>query len=179
MRTSRFADICRPPQQTVILDDITTSSCGLDIACICRDDKFLTSLQSELATSCNRDDQASKPLPLPVSHYEPLTFDSLIARRMSLKRPSTSVIMGTAAEDPTLATFAAAKDLCLTAIPSLAESRGGELVATVTVLMIIATIAVILRLYARKVSGAKFGTDDYLIVVALVCSRQIYPFVLG
>ncbi|KAL8884651.1 MAG: hypothetical protein Q9215_007353 [Flavoplaca cf. flavocitrina] len=65
-------------------------------------------------------------------------------------------------------TFAAAKDLCLTAIPSLAESRGGELVATVTVLMIIATIAVILRLYARKVSGAKFGTDDYLIVVALI-----------
>ncbi|KAL8634910.1 MAG: hypothetical protein Q9226_009414, partial [Calogaya cf. arnoldii] len=67
-----------------------------------------------------------------------------------------------------LETFSVAKDLCLTAIPSLAESRGGELVATVTVLMVIATIAVILRLYARKVSGAKFGTDDYLIIVALI-----------
>ncbi|KAL8854497.1 MAG: hypothetical protein Q9221_000768 [Calogaya cf. arnoldii] len=110
--------------QTVILNGITTSTCGLDIACVCRDDKFLTSLQSELATSCNRDDQAK--------------------------------------------TFSVAKDLCLTAIPSLAESRGGELVATVTVLMVIATIAVILRLYARKVSGAKFGTDDYLIIVALI-----------
>ncbi|KAI4269949.1 MAG: hypothetical protein L6R38_007281 [Xanthoria sp. 2 TBL-2021] len=66
------------------------------------------------------------------------------------------------------ATFSVAKDLCLTAIPSLAESRGGELVATVTVLMIIATIAVILRLYARRISGAKFGTDDYMIVVALI-----------
>lgn len=64
MRTNRLAHICQHLQQTVILDGITTSSCGLDIACICRDDKFLTSLQSKLAVSCNRDDQASKLLPL-------------------------------------------------------------------------------------------------------------------
>ncbi|CAL8581168.1 hypothetical protein XPA_006871 [Xanthoria parietina] len=111
--------------QTVILNGITTSACGLDIACVCRDDEFLTSLQSDLATSCDRHDQAT--------------------------------------------TFSVAKDLCLTAIPSLAESRGGELVATVTILMVIATLAVILRLYARKISGTKLGTDDYMIVVALVC----------
>ncbi|KAI4100346.1 MAG: hypothetical protein LQ339_005519 [Xanthoria mediterranea] len=67
-----------------------------------------------------------------------------------------------------IATFSVAKDLCLTAIPSLAESRGGELVATVTILMVIATLAVILRLYARKISGTKLGTDDYMIVVALI-----------
>lgn len=72
-----------------------------------------------------------------------------------------------------IATFSVAKDLCLTAIPSLAESRGGELVATVTILMVIATLAVILRLYARKISGTKLGTDDYMIVVALVCFPRL------
>lgn len=55
-------------QQTVILNGITTSSCGLDIACVCRDDEFLTSLQSELATSCNRHDQASKLISQWASH---------------------------------------------------------------------------------------------------------------
>ncbi|KAL8993916.1 MAG: hypothetical protein Q9169_005990 [Polycauliona sp. 2 TL-2023] len=110
--------------QTVVLNGITRSTCGLDIACVCRDDEFLTSLQSDLATSCDRNDQA--------------------------------------------ATFSVAKELCLTAIPSLAENRGGELVATVTVLMIVATVAVILRLYARRISGAKYGTDDYLIIAALI-----------
>ena len=55
-------------QQTVILNGITTSACGLDIACVCRDDEFLTSLQSDLATSCDRHDQASKLLPHWASH---------------------------------------------------------------------------------------------------------------
>ncbi|KAL8667558.1 MAG: hypothetical protein Q9168_007229 [Polycauliona sp. 1 TL-2023] len=127
MRSSRLAYMRRAApslQSTVILDGITRSTCGLDIACVCRDDEFLTSLQSDLATSCDRDDQA--------------------------------------------ATFAVAKDLCLSAIPSLAEDPGGELVATVTVLMVVATVAVVLRLYARRISGAKFGTDDFLIIVALI-----------
>lgn len=87
MRTNRFAHICRPLQQTVILDGITTSSCGLDIACICRDDKFLTSLQSELATSCNRDDQASKLLSQLVLHCDPPTFEPFIDKEHSVDGP--------------------------------------------------------------------------------------------
>ena len=81
MRTNRFAHVCPRSQQTVILDGITTSSCGLDIACICRDDNFLTSLQSELAVSCNRHDQASKLLSQLVMHCEPPTFDPLVCQQ--------------------------------------------------------------------------------------------------
>ena len=66
------------------------------------------------------------------------------------------------------ATLAVAKDLCVTAIPSLLESRAPELIATIAVLLGIATVAVALRLYARKISAAKIGWDDYLIIVALV-----------
>ncbi|KAL8799507.1 MAG: hypothetical protein Q9182_005845 [Xanthomendoza sp. 2 TL-2023] len=125
MRSSPIRLPVPPSQQTVILNGITTSTCGLDIACVCRDDKFLTLLQAQLAKSCDRNDQAT--------------------------------------------TLSASRDLCVAAIPSLAvESRGGELVATVTVMMIIASIAVLLRLYARRISAAKLGKDDYLIIVALI-----------
>lgn len=168
-------------QQTVILNGITTSACGLDIACVCRDDEFLTSLQSDLATSCDRHDQASKLLPHPLgialrAHSpifvyllagEGVTHQTLCFSASGNSRaPSSHELPLTRLA---IATFSVAKDLCLTAIPSLAESRGGELVATVTILMVIATLAVILRLYARKISGTKLGTDDYMIVVALVC----------
>ncbi|KAL8947284.1 MAG: hypothetical protein Q9222_006421, partial [Ikaeria aurantiellina] len=69
--------------------------------------------------------------------------------------------------DADAATLAAARELCISAIPSLTESRGGELVATVTIMLVVATIAVILRLYARKISASRLGADDYLILVAL------------
>ncbi|KAL8931271.1 MAG: hypothetical protein Q9211_007094, partial [Gyalolechia sp. 1 TL-2023] len=58
--------------------------------------------------------------------------------------------------------------LCLAAIPTLDENRGGELVAAVTVMMIIATTAVFLRLYARRISASKLGADDYIILLALI-----------
>ncbi|KAL9602755.1 MAG: hypothetical protein Q9219_001598 [cf. Caloplaca sp. 3 TL-2023] len=64
-------------------------------------------------------------------------------------------------------TLSVARQLCLAAIPSLTDTRGGELVATVAILMVIATVAVILRLLARRVSASKLGTDDYLIILAL------------
>ncbi|KAL8684373.1 MAG: hypothetical protein Q9218_008319, partial [Villophora microphyllina] len=64
-------------------------------------------------------------------------------------------------------TLSAARSLCVAAIPDLVESRGGELVATVTVMLIIATLAVVLRLYARRISAAKLGPDDYWILIAL------------
>ncbi|KAL8810886.1 MAG: hypothetical protein Q9200_002234 [Gallowayella weberi] len=126
MRSSPIRLPVPSAQQTVILNGITSSTCGLDIACVCRDDKFLTLLQAQLASSCDRNDQAT--------------------------------------------TLSASRDLCVAAIPSLVESRGGELVATVTVMMIIASIAVLLRLYARRISASRFGKDDYMIIVALITS---------
>ncbi|KAL8922146.1 MAG: hypothetical protein Q9208_005341 [Pyrenodesmia sp. 3 TL-2023] len=113
-----------PCAQTAIVSGITTSTCGLDIACVCQDDEFSALLQTTLAESCNRHDQE--------------------------------------------VTLSVARKLCVAALPSLLESRGKELVATVTVMLIIATIAVILRLYARRISRSKLGVDDYLIIVALI-----------
>ncbi|KAL8636440.1 MAG: hypothetical protein Q9228_006164 [Teloschistes exilis] len=65
-------------------------------------------------------------------------------------------------------TLVAAGKLCINAIPSLVEARGNELVATITIMLIIATLAVILRLYARRISAAKLGPDDYWILIALI-----------
>ncbi|KAL9597518.1 MAG: hypothetical protein Q9179_004236, partial [Wetmoreana sp. 5 TL-2023] len=65
-------------------------------------------------------------------------------------------------------TLSVARSLCVAAIPDLVENRGGELVSTVTVMMVFATLAVLLRLYARRISAAKLGPDDYWIFIALV-----------
>ena len=44
----------------------------------------------------------------------------------------------------------------------------GKMYALATVLAILAAVAVMLRLYARKIKNAILGWDDYLIVFALV-----------
>ncbi|KAI4197699.1 MAG: hypothetical protein LQ350_005768 [Teloschistes chrysophthalmus] len=61
-----------------------------------------------------------------------------------------------------------AQKLCLSALPSLDDDRGAEIVAIVGVMMALSTIAVILRLIARRISAAPYGADDFLIVVALI-----------
>lgn len=65
-------------------------------------------------------------------------------------------------------TQSVARQLCVAAVPKLVENRGNDLVATITVMLVIATLAVLLRLYARRISRSKLGVDDYLILVALV-----------
>ena len=50
----------------------------------------------------------------------------------------------------------------------LAESRAGNIYATVASVTVVATIAVILRLIARRKSRSSFSYDDYFIVLALV-----------
>lgn len=44
----------------------------------------------------------------------------------------------------------------------------GKMYALATVLTLLATIAVLLRFYARKIKNARIEWDDYLIVFALV-----------
>lgn len=61
-----------------------------------------------------------------------------------------------------------AQKLCQSIIPSLNDSRQTEIVAIIAVMTVVSTISVILRLLGRRVSAAKYGVDDFLIVVALV-----------
>ena len=65
-------------------------------------------------------------------------------------------------------TLGFATQLCSTALPSLKDSRGPEVDAVVITIMVLATIAVSLRLIARRVSPNNYGMDDLLIVLALV-----------
>lgn len=48
------------------------------------------------------------------------------------------------------------------------QSRIGEIYGGTITLTVIATIAVILRLIARKISSASFWWDDWTILIALV-----------
>ena len=67
-----------------------------------------------------------------------------------------------------IATLAAAGGLCTAAVPSLNDSRQAEILAAVIVMMALSTIAVVLRLISRKISAARIGIDDGLMVLALV-----------
>ncbi|MCJ1358338.1 MAG: hypothetical protein MMC33_008337 [Icmadophila ericetorum] len=61
-----------------------------------------------------------------------------------------------------------AKDLCVAAIPSLNDSRQTFLYAIESVLVALTITSVALRLVARKLSNAKYGWDDILILASLV-----------
>ncbi|KAI4114152.1 MAG: hypothetical protein LQ338_008046, partial [Usnochroma carphineum] len=60
------------------------------------------------------------------------------------------------------------RKICVEAAPSLGHSRGPEFMGAVTVLLVLATIAVVLRFLARNVSRSSYGYDDWLILFALV-----------
>ncbi|KAL8868570.1 MAG: hypothetical protein Q9174_004905, partial [Haloplaca sp. 1 TL-2023] len=61
-----------------------------------------------------------------------------------------------------------AQELCVQVLPSLSDDRGSEIIAAVAVMTVVATIAVVLRLLGRRISAAKYGVDDFLIIVALI-----------
>ena len=52
----------------------------------------------------------------------------------------------------------------------------GKMYALATVLTLLATIAVLLRIYARKIKNAILAWDDYMILLALVSrvSREVH-----
>ena len=56
----------------------------------------------------------------------------------------------------------------------LAESKGPDIVAANLVVAILATIAVTLRLVARKTQKIGFKSDDILICLALVCILPVF-----
>ncbi|KAI4177281.1 MAG: hypothetical protein LQ348_005849 [Seirophora lacunosa] len=65
------------------------------------------------------------------------------------------------------------RKLCIEAVPWLARDRGPEFVAAVTVLLILATVAVVLRFLARSVNRSLNGWDDWLMLCALVTNPSI------
>ena len=65
-------------------------------------------------------------------------------------------------------TLGFAAQLCSTVIPSLKDNKGPEVDTVVITIMVLATIAVSLRLIARWISPKNYGTDDFLIIFALV-----------
>ena len=67
-----------------------------------------------------------------------------------------------------VASLPSTQRICAKAVPWLNENRGPAFVAAITILTVLATIVVILRVIARRISKLKFGMDDWLIVLALV-----------
>ena len=62
--------------------------------------------------------------------------------------------------------------ICSNAVPWLNDNRELEIVASISVLLALATVAVVLRVFARRTSKLKFGVDDWLIGVALVSNTM-------
>ena len=50
------------------------------------------------------------------------------------------------------------------------DNKSPQMVAATISFMVISTIAVVLRVLARRIQGLKLGADDYLIFVSLVRS---------
>ena len=69
-----------------------------------------------------------------------------------------------------LESFSSTQRICSKAVPWLNETRGPEVVWSLSILLAIATVAVGLRIWARRISKLSFGIDDWLIFVALVSS---------
>ena len=54
------------------------------------------------------------------------------------------------------------------------DNRSGQIHASNAVCLIAAYIAVVLRLVARSLTKAKYGLDDWLIGVSLVCASFFF-----
>lgn len=63
--------------------------------------------------------------------------------------------------------------MCREDVPALQHDRGPILVAVTAVIMILATIAVFLRLVSQIYSQSKFHVSDYLMIVALVSFPKV------
>ncbi|KAL9638588.1 MAG: hypothetical protein Q9164_001454 [Protoblastenia rupestris] len=70
------------------------------------------------------------------------------------------------AESTTAST--AFSELCGSAVPSLHDNRGSQVVGVASAMIALSTIMVALRCVSRKLSGAKFGVDDAFILIALL-----------
>lgn len=67
-----------------------------------------------------------------------------------------------------IGSFSEVSKLCLQAVPSLSENRVPTVLGSIIAMLTLATLAVMLRLIARRASAMMFGIDDVLIMLALV-----------
>lgn len=59
------------------------------------------------------------------------------------------------------------REICVDAVPWLGHDRSPEYFGTVTVLLILSTLAVILRFLARSIARSTYGYDDWIMLFAL------------
>lgn len=53
------------------------------------------------------------------------------------------------------------------------ENRGSFALSRTTAMLVLATICVVLRFWCRTVRGAKYASDDWVLLAALVCPLPI------
>ncbi|KAL8950977.1 MAG: hypothetical protein Q9222_003011 [Ikaeria aurantiellina] len=58
--------------------------------------------------------------------------------------------------------------ICIEAVPWIGHSRAPELIGAAATLMVLATISVILRFMARRISAVSYGPDDWLMLASLI-----------
>lgn len=61
-----------------------------------------------------------------------------------------------------------AQDYCRKVLPSLNDNRKEEIIVILAVMTAASTVAVAMRIFARRMSAAKYGLDDLFILIALV-----------
>lgn len=71
------------------------------------------------------------------------------------------------------------REVYIEAVPWLGKDRGPEFNGAVTVILILATLTVILRFIARRVSRSPYGYDDWLVLVALVMNLSLLALEKG
>lgn len=76
--------------------------------------------------------------------------------RLCLRCKSTEAIVNT-------------REICVDALPWLGHDRSPEYFGAVTVLLILSTLAVVLRFLARSIARSSYGYDDWIMLFALVC----------
>ena len=145
---------------------IAASTCGPDLGCICSNDNFFLTLEATILTRGCSIAEAQGEMSSPGT----LTLYS----GKHICQGGRWITHANAW--PLTESLASTRRICVEAVPWLNDNRGPEIVAAITVLTLIATIAVALRLLARRISNLKFGTDDWLIVVALVSRSKIVPY---
>ena len=64
--------------------------------------------------------------------------------------------------------FSSARKYCTTVNPGLNANRNAELVIPIVIFMVLAIFSVMLRFYARRISKAHLGKDDWLAALSLV-----------
>ncbi|KAL8869306.1 MAG: hypothetical protein Q9174_004369, partial [Haloplaca sp. 1 TL-2023] len=80
----------------------------------------------------------------------------------------TGVVATTCDPATAQSAIATTRSICIEAVPELDQTRGPEVVAAITVLTVLATIAVALRFLARHVARAQYGWDDWTMLFALL-----------